>query len=76
MYTPPLLPGELLLGDKAYADISLSHQIIAPIKKKKHQSLLEIQLQYNKIHGWYRASIEHAFGYSKRFRIIGNYNNT
>jgi len=31
-----------------------------------------MQQEYNDLHAWYRASIEHLFGYLKRFRIIGN----
>jgi hypothetical protein len=73
MYTPPLTDGELLLGDKAYSDQQLHHQIIAPIKARPNQPLMDAQLEYNKLHGWYRASIEHCFGYIKRFRIIGNH---
>ncbi len=72
MYPPPLVDGELLLGVKAYADRALQHQVIAPIKQSKHESLLDAQLEYNAQYGWYQASIEHAFGYTKRFNIIGN----
>jgi hypothetical protein len=74
MYNPPLLDGELLLGDKAYCDRALEHQIIAPIKAARGTPLTAEELEYNRLHGWYRASVEHAFGYSKRFRIIGNTN--
>jgi hypothetical protein len=49
LYTPPLDDGEILLGDKAYADQQLRHQIIAPIKAQRNQSLLEGQLEYNKL---------------------------
>ena len=72
LYTPPLAPGETLLGDKAYCDRALEHQVVAPIKAQRHRSLLAAQEEYNRLHGWYRASIEHLFGYLKRFRIIGN----
>jgi hypothetical protein len=72
LYTPPLAPGETLLGDKAYCDRALEHQIVAPIKARHHRSLLDVQQEYNDLHAWYRASIEHLFGYLKRFRIIGN----
>lgn len=72
MYTPPLLAGEKLLADKAYCDRALEGQLIAPIKAGRGRDLSASELKYNKIHGWYRASIEHAFGYSKRFRILGN----
>jgi hypothetical protein len=60
------------LGDKAYCDRALEHQIVAPIKARHHRSLLDVQQEYNDLHAWYRASIEHLFGYLKRFRIIGN----
>ncbi len=72
MYTPPLIEGEKLLADKAYVDQALQHQLIAPIKAGRGTPLHSHELKYNKLHGWYRASIEHAFGYSKRFRILGN----
>jgi len=70
---PPLLISidERILGDKAYTDRSLAHVVIAPIKKKRNNSLTSVCEKYNVIHAWYRASIEHAFGYIKRFRIIG-----
>jgi hypothetical protein len=69
-YPPPLLHDELVLGDKAYTDRSLAHLVIAPIKKKRNQPQTRTAERYNRVHGWYRASIEHTFGYMKRFKII------
>ena len=60
------------MGDKAYCDRSLNHRLVYPIKAERGQPLNNDELQYNDLHGFYRASIEHAFGYSKRYRIIGN----
>jgi DDE superfamily endonuclease len=67
----PLDDDECILGDKAYCDSELEHKIITPIKKKKHRQLTEDENAYNKVLGWYRSSIEHTFGYMKRFKIIG-----
>jgi hypothetical protein len=70
-YPPPLIEGEYLLGDKAYCDGALSHCMVYPIKASRSSELSDEERAYNELHGFYRASIEHAFGYSKRFRIIG-----
>lgn len=71
---PPLLDDhECIFGDKAYCDKKLKDKIITPIKKTKQTQLSDNQNQYNKILGWYRSSIEHTFGYMKRFRIISKF---
>src|SRR5690349_1979800 len=71
-YPPPLAKGEYILGDKAYTDRSLSHYVLAPIKKQKHSSLSPEQHYFNDMLSWYRSSIEHTFGYMKRFNILSN----
>ena len=72
MYTPQLAASECILGDKAYCDQNLVNTIITPIKKQKRKRLSDEENEYNKLHGWYRSSIEHTFGFMKRFRIISN----
>ncbi len=70
---PPALDDvECILGDKAYCDAELENKIITPIKRKRNRQLTENENRYNRVLGWYRSSIEHTFGYMKRFRIIGN----
>jgi hypothetical protein len=71
LYPPPLIEGEYLLGDKAYCDRALHQCVVYPIKATRLSELSVDELEYNRLHGFYRASIEHAFGYTKRFRIIG-----
>jgi hypothetical protein len=71
MYGPELTGAECIFGDKAYCDKELVNKIIAPIKKKKGRALSEEALEYNRQLGWYRSSIEHTFGYMKRFTILG-----
>ena len=70
MYRPPLQPGEIIMGGKAYYDRSLADCMLYPINAARKISLSAAELAYNALHGFYRSSIEHAFGYSKRFRII------
>jgi hypothetical protein len=41
-YPPPLSIDERILGDKAYTDRSLAHVVIAPIKKKRNNSLTSV----------------------------------
>jgi hypothetical protein len=67
---PPLENDECIFGDKAYCDKQLENKIITPKKKQRHRQLSEDEIHYNKILGWYRASVEHLFGYMKRFNII------
>ena len=55
-----------------YLVIKLQGKIITPIKKPQSRELNSEEKNYNKQLGWYRASIEHTFGYMKRFPIISN----
>jgi hypothetical protein len=70
MYPPPLNDIECIFGDKAYCDKKLVTKIITPIKKQKRKKLSDEAEQYNELVGWYRSSIEHTFGFMKRFRIL------
>ena len=64
-FTPPLTPGEKLLGDKAY--VGVPTKIIPPYKKKRGRPDLSARRQaYNTVHGWYRSTIEHCFAFVKR----------
>jgi len=68
--SPPLEKGECIMGDKAYCSVDLEDQLVAPIKKPRKGQLTQDETDYNAEHGWYRASIEHCFGYMKRFKIL------
>lgn len=64
-YTPPLIDGEKVLGDKAY--VGCPDEIIVPFKKQRGQSALSKRREaFNLVHAWYRATIEHCFAYVKR----------
>jgi hypothetical protein len=67
--SPPLLDGEKLLADKAYQ--GERRTLIVPFKKKKgEQRLTPIRYAFNRVHQWYRATVEHSFAYIKRFHIL------
>jgi hypothetical protein len=54
-----------LLGDKAY--VGERSRLIAPYKKKRGQAKLAgRKWDFNNVHAWYRATIEHCFAYVKR----------
>jgi hypothetical protein len=65
--TPPLQDGERLLGDKAY--VGEPEDLIVPYKKRKGV-LSERRENFNVVHSWYRATIEHCFAYVKRSAYI------
>jgi len=65
---PPLEPGERVLGDKAYQG---APEVLSPFKKKHYGQLNEYQKAYNAWHSWCRATVEHLFGFAKRYQIIG-----
>ena len=66
---PPLLDREELLGDKAYQ--GERNTLIVPFKKRKGQSrLTPVRYAFNRVHQWYRATVEHSFAYIKRFQIL------
>lgn len=62
---PPLVDGERLLGDKAY--VGEREYLIPPYKKKKGKATLSKRRHdFNNVHAWYRATIEHCFAFVKR----------
>lgn len=64
-FSPPLNPGEKLLGDKAY--VGEPDRLIAPYKKKRGRTSVSARrAAFNVVHGWYRATIEHSFAFVKR----------
>jgi hypothetical protein len=67
-FTPPLEPGERLLGDKAYIG---DERLVSQVKRRRGE--MDVSLRdraFNVVHGWYRSTIEHCFAYLKRFRIL------
>jgi len=56
------------LGDKAYVS---GRGIICPYKRRVGHDLNRAEKDYNLIHSWFRASIEHVFSQMKKFNIIG-----
>lgn len=60
-HTPPLMQGEMLLGDKGYCGESNSHFLITPIKNKRYHELTNDAVQYN---------INHA-RYAHDYRMLG-----
>jgi hypothetical protein len=64
---PPLLPNEQLLADKAY--VGGGAHLIAPYKKRNHR-LAPLKTAFNKVHRWYRSTVEHSIGFIKRFYIL------
>jgi len=66
-YPPPLLPNEQILADKAY--VGGGPHLIAPFKKKRGRISHE-KRAFNKVHRWYRSTVEHSIGFIKRFRIL------
>ena len=69
---PPLSPNEQLFADKAYVKDEWNNILIAPIKNQKGCTVTEDQSAFNDIIAWYRASIEHAFGFLKRYIILSS----
>jgi len=69
---PPLVPGERLLGDKAYVGHA---SLIAPFKRNPPRGLSRRKRAYNVLHSWYRVTIEHCFAYLKRSASIHSVSN-
>jgi len=60
-----------VLGDLAYiARLHRPHMIPA-IKRQAGQVLRAEEKAFNDVHGFYRATVEHVFGFLKRFQIFG-----
>src|SRR5689334_19363758 len=60
-------PRESILADKAYVSCT---QVLHPFKKPRGGTLTVQQEASNIVHSWYRSTVEHAFAYLKRFRIL------
>lgn len=72
-HTPPPIPdGEMLLGDAAYVGRDLLTKVVTPVKQLAGTQLNDDQKAYNHVISWWRSSIEHTFGFLKRFSIIGS----
>jgi hypothetical protein len=86
-HPPELDNGDQLLADLAYiGGREHAATLVTPFKKRMVRRLnrrngkVKIralplppnQALYNRVHSWYRATIEHAFGYVKRYRIINS----
>jgi len=67
-HTPVFMPHETVLGDKGY--VGGGARIIVPIKKPVGRVLTREQKAFNSMHSWYRATVEHAIAYLKRFGIL------
>lgn len=68
---PPFSHREKVLGDLAYIKRQFRPHLIPPIKKDSNVALDAGQSHFNSLHGFYRSTIEHVFGYLKRFQIFG-----
>jgi hypothetical protein len=67
-HKPPIDANELGLGDKAYYG---DDDVEPPFKKPKGGELTEEQEDYNVVHSWLRATVEHAIWQMKKFQILG-----
>jgi len=47
-------------------------ELIAPYKKPNGKTLQRVNKCFNKIHAWYRTTVEHCIGYLKRYRILSS----
>jgi len=71
---PPLdmARGERWLADAAYVAWNKTGHVITGFKKPRGGSLSSDQSNFNRVHGWYRATIEHLNAWVKHFRILGS----
>ncbi len=60
--------GVLLLGDAGYVG---AEGVVHALKRPRGGELSDDQHLYNRTVQWWRATVEHAIGYIKRFKIIG-----
>lgn len=72
-YPPPLDANESLMADAGYSDKASSSHLIYPIKKLPGKPRSREAMAYNKLLSGYRVTIEHSFGYLKRFAILKHY---
>ncbi len=70
---PVLSEEEHILADKAYyGRAGRSLQLVTAHKKPKNGKLSTVQKAYNFIHARHRITVEHAFGFLKRFSILSS----
>jgi hypothetical protein len=70
--SPNMAAGDKILGDKAYVSAEFRHTFVTPFKKPARGQLSEEEKEFNKMHSFYRATVEHVFGYLKRYRILSS----
>jgi hypothetical protein len=83
-YLPPFEVHERVLADKGYCgERAKNLGCIAPFKRNRARRntdsgdlervpLTRRQLTFNSLLSYYRIEVEHAFGYLKRFHIVGH----
>lgn len=69
-FVGPRASGDRWLADKAYRSVDVD-DMITPFKKPKGGELTDGQEAFNKVHSWYRATIEHVNAQMKKFSILG-----
>ena len=59
---------DTLLGDKAYISVP---NCLVPIKEQAG-GLTNPEVEYNRVLRFYRACVEHSFGWLNRWKVIGS----
>lgn len=67
-YPPALRMGQYLLGDKAYISVN---GCLPPLKVNSTVLPRNKKKIFNKLHGHYRARVEQAIGWLKRWGVLG-----
>lgn len=68
LYRPPLGPSDTILADLAYLSVP---NCLTPFKKPPTGHDLDVDaLEFNRVHQFYRARVEHQFGHLHAWRII------
>jgi len=70
-YPTPLHPAERLLADSAYIKFERTGHMIVSYKKPRGGELTREQRDFNRMHSWYRATVEHTNAWVKHWRILG-----
>ena len=65
-FRPGFLPHESLLGDKAYISVP---NCVVPIKERPG-GLSPAEVEYNRVHQFYRARVEHAFAWVNKWKVV------
>jgi len=60
-------PDMFVLGDKAYIG---ADNVSTPFKKPRGGSLTDAEEDYNVVHNWYRAGVEHSNAQLKKWKIV------